>query len=271
MGIGNRNAAFAEPTAMAVALFLLAIGTVIAWWRRKRTSPSVSDFVFLLVFAPFVLVSIGVMNPYLMLLLTLTGIGIALLGRLFRDLLIAASALVCLVATAATWKLMSIANVGQIAAMDSVRSIDGVWWPYFFLVNLFWSWLYIYLRIREEKLETVGAIRGAALEGRITDVVVVAIVTVVAIAGWLTAEVSGIGGAFATSVSDLDRWLALSFLMASAWRWLMQWRKQKEDSAADGAVVGSIRISQLWIAVLAIPLGVTILLNVLRATLSLEP
>ena len=108
------------------------------------------------------------------------------------------------------------------------------------------------------------------MEGRITDVVVVAIVTVIAIAGWLTAELSGRGIGFAASASDLNRWLALSLLMASAWRWLVQWRKQKEDSAPDGGLVGSIRISQVWVAALAIPIGVTILLILLRTTLALR-
>ena len=271
LGIGNRNAMISGSSAMAVSVSLLTMATAVAWWRRKRTSTSVGDFVFLLAFVPLVLVSIGVMSPYLMLLLVVAGVVIGFLGRLLRDLLIAGSTLVCLAATVATWKLVLIANRGRGAVLDSVVSLDGVWWPYFLLLNLFWTWVYIYLRLRDEKLETVGAIRGAALEGRISDVVVVAIVSVVAIGGWLTVASSGIGGAFATSVSDFSRWLALSLLMASAWRWLVQWRKQKEDSAPEGGLVGSIRISQLWIAALAIPVSVTILLNFLRATLALRP
>ena len=257
MGIGHRTATFANS---AVSLFLLVMGTSMAWWRTKRTSPSRGDFVFLLVFAPIMLVSIGFMSPYLMLVLAITGIGITLLGRLFRDRLMAACALICLAAIAGAW------NRANHQLIGSASSVDVAWWPYFVLVNLVWSWLYIYLRVREERLETVGAIRGAALEGRITDVVVVAIVIVVSVVAWLTAEVSGIGGAFAATVSDLARWLTLSLLMGSAWRWLTQLRKQREDSAP-----GSIRTSQLWLAGIAIPMGVTILLNVLRATLSLRP
>ena len=271
MGVGNRNAAFAKSSAIAVPLFLLGTRTAISWWRRKTTSPSLADFIFLLAFAPFVLVSIGVMDPYLMLLLAICGIGIGLLGRLFGDLLMAASALVGITATAATWKLITIPTNGRIAALDSGPVPGAVSWPYFFLLNLFWGWLYIYLRVREERLETVGAIRGAALEGRITDVVVVAIATIVALAGWLTAELTGKGVGFAASASDLDRWLSLSFLMAAAWRWLVQLRRQREDSAPEGGRIGSIRISRLWIAALAIPIGVTVLLNVLRTTLSLRP
>jgi len=262
MVTGNRSAPLAESRALGVAILLLTITTTMTWWRTKRTSSSRSDFVFLLAFAPLVLVSIGFMSPYLMLVLALTGAGIALLGRLFRDRLMAASALICLAAMAGAWKL---ANY-RLEGLGSAPSVNAEWWPYFFVVNLFWSWLYIYLRVREERLETVGAIRGAALEGRITDVVVVAIVIVVSVVGWLTVEVSGIGGAFAATVSDLARWLTLSLLMGSAWRWLVQRRQQREDSAH-----GSVRISQLWLAGFAVPIGVTILLNVLRATLSLRP
>lgn len=258
MGIGNRTSTFAN---LAVSIILLMLGTTIAWWRTKRTSPSRGDVVFLVGFAPLVLVSIGFMSSYLMLLLASAAIGIALLGRLFRDLLMAASAIISLAATAWLWSRAD----HQLDGVGSAPSVAAAWFPYFLLVSLFWSWIYIFLRVREERLETVGAIRGAALEGRITDVVIVAIVTVVSVAAWLSAEVTGIGGAFAVTASDLARWLTLSLLMGSAWRWLVQRRKQREDSAP-----GSIRISQLWLAGIAIPIGATILLNVLRATLALR-
>jgi hypothetical protein len=265
MGIWNRHAMISESYVIAVPVFLLTIATAIAWWRRKRTSSSPGDIVFLLIFAPLILSALGFLKVSLMLLLLCSGIGVALLGRLLRDRLLAASTVLCLVAAGITYKLVSVTaqNQGIVPfAFMRFSGVDAAWWPYFILVHLFWSWLYIYLRLREEGLESIGTIRGAALEGRITDVVVVAIV---AIAGWLPGEVIDIHGGSAVYFSDVQRWLALSLLTASGWRWLALRRKRKENAAPEGGVIGSIRLSQVWVAALAIPISVTIMLNAVRA------
>ncbi len=265
MGIWNRHAMISESYVIAVPVFLLTIATAIAWWRRKRTSSSSGDIVFLLIFAPLILSALGFLKVSLMLLLLCSGIGVALLGRLLRDRLVAASTVLCLVAAGITYKLVSVTaqNQGIVPfAFMRFSGVDAAWWPYFILVHLFWSWLYIYLRFREEGLESIGAIRGAALEGRITDVVVVAIV---AIAGWLPGEVIDVHGGSAVYFSDVQRWLALSLLTASGWRWLTLRRKRKEDAAPEGGVIGSVRLSQLWVAALAVPIAVTIMLNAVRA------
>jgi hypothetical protein len=264
MGIWNEHAMISESYVIAVPVFLLTIATAISWWRRKRTSLSSGDMVFLFLFAPLMLAAIGFLKVSLMLLLLCAGLGVAALGRMVRDRLVAASAILCLAASAGTYKLVSVAaqNQGLVPFAYMRFSVNAAWWPYFILVHLFWSWLYIYLRLREEKLESVGAIRGAALEGRITDVVLVAIV---AIAGWLPGELIDIHGGSAVYFSDVQRWLAMSLLMASAWRLLAHWRQRRESVAPGGELVGSVRLSQLWIAALAIPISITIILNAVRA------
>jgi len=92
----------------------------------------------------------------------------------------------------------------------------------------------------------------------------VVVVGVVAIAGWIPGEVIDIHGGSAVYFSDVQRWLALSLLMASGWRWFAQWRTQRENAAPVGGFVGSVRLSQVWMLALAIPVGFTLLLNALR-------
>jgi hypothetical protein len=270
MGIWNRHAMISESYVIAVPVAMLTIATAIAWWRRRRTTYRVSDLLFLLVFAPAMLVVAGFLKVSLMLLLIAAAVGIVLLGRLYRDLWLSVSAVLCLVASAITYKLVSVAAQNQgIVPFSYMRFyVDAAWWPYFVLVHLFWSWLYIYLRLREENLRDVGGIRRAALEGRITDVVVVAIV---AVAGWAAGEIIDIHGGSAVYFSDVQRWLALALLMASAWRWLAI--RRAGNHAERGATMssrslGGIRLATLWLIVLAIPVSITMILNAVRAPLT---
>lgn len=211
------------------------IATSIAFWRRKRSSLRAEGLVFLLAFAPLMLAVTGFLKVSLMLLLLCAAFGLAALGRMLRDRLIVLSAVLCLGTSFVTWKLVSVAaqNQGLVPfAYMRYSETDAAWWPWFILAHLFWSWVDIYLRLREEKLTAIWAIRHAALERRITDVIVVAII---AIAGWLPGEVIHIHGGSAFYFSDVQRWVALPFLMASAWRWVAEWRERRRETISPGS------------------------------------
>jgi len=268
MGIWNLHAMISESYAIGIPVFLLVMATAVAYWRRKVSSPRLGDILFLLVFAPGTLVVAGFLKISLMLLLLCTGLVLLILGRLYRDRWVVASAALCVVASALTYELVSVAAQNQGLAPFAYIRFSGVntaWWPYFILVHLFWSWLYIYLRLREERLDDVGAIRQAALEGRITDVVVMA---TVAIAGFLPGELVDIHGGSAIYFSDVQRWLAIALLMASAPRWLAQVRANREAASDEKRSLGSVRLSHLWIAALIVPISITLILNVIRAPMT---
>jgi hypothetical protein len=265
MGIWNRHAMISESYVIGVPVFLLVIATTIACWRQKREPPKAGDLVFLLLFAPAMLVATGFLKVSLMLLLLFGGLGLVVLGKLYRDRWVAASAVVCIGASALTYRLVSVAAQNQgIVPFAYIRfsGVNTAWWPYFVLVHQFWSWVYIYLRLREEKLSDVGAIRRATADGRIPDVVVVAIV---AIAGFLPGELIDVHGGSAVYFSDVQRWLALPLLMASAWRWLAQRRESQVAAISSGWSIGRLRISHLWLAAIAVPISLTMLLNWGRA------
>jgi hypothetical protein len=236
----------------------------IAFWRRSKAKHRTSDYVFLFVFAPVALVVAGFLKVSTMLLLLAAGVGIGLLGRLFRDRAYALSAFIAFAVSGITYKLVSVSaqNQGVVPFAYMRAQIDPSWWPYFLLAHLFWSVAYIVLRLREEGLYTVGGLRLAALGGKITDVVVVA---VVALAGWSVGEVLDIHGGSAVYFSDVQRWLALSLIMASAWRWLSSGRAV--SSNVEGARIrwGGLRLSRVLVILLLIPLSITVLLNAMRA------
>lgn len=266
LGIWNSHALISESYVIGVPVFMLSMGTAIAYWRRKRSSLRAGDVVFLLAFAPLMLAVTGFLKVSLMLLLLVTGLGLLLLGRLYRDRWIAASAILGLATCALTYKLVFVPeNQYQGLVPFAYIRFEGVstaWWPYFILAHLFWSWVYIYLRLSEEKLADVGAIRHAAVEGRITDVIVVAIL---AIAGLLPGVLTDIHGGSAVYFSDVQRWLALALLMASAWRWLAQLRERSQSPVPVRNRIGGVRLSRLWLAALAVPIGITMILNAMRA------
>ena len=264
MGIWNRHAMISESYVIAIPVFLLVMCTAVVYWRRRRSSHRKSDVLFLLVFAPAMLAVAGFLKLSTMLLLLAAALGVALLGRLFRDRIYALSALLCIGAGGIAYKLVSVTaqNQGFVPFSYMRFYVNAAWWPYFILVHMIWSWVYVYLRLREEDVHTVGDVRRAAVQGRISDVVAVAIV---AIAGWAAGEVIDIHGGSAVYFSDVQRWLALSLLMASAWRWLAR-RRAVEDLPRRGRMtLGGVRVSKLWVAALAIPVSITMILNFARA------
>ncbi len=265
VGIWNLHALISESYVSGVPVFLLVMATSIAFWRRKRSSLRAEGLVFLFVFAPLMLSVLGFLKVSLMLLTLCAAIGLVALGRMFRERAIALSAILCVATSFVTYRLVSVAAQNQGFAPFAYMRYSGVdanWWPWFILAHLFWSWVYIYLRLREEKLTTIGAIRHAALEGRITDVVVVGII---AIAGFLPGEIVEIHGGSAIYFSDVQRWVALPLLMATAWRWLQQWRERRGESIPAGSRLGGLRVSDVWLAALIIPISFTMLLNGVRA------
>lgn len=265
MGIWNQHALISESYVIGIPVFLLVMATTVGFWRRKVSSPRPDDVVFLLVFAPAMLVALAFLKVSLMLLLLCAGFVLLLLGRLYRDRWLAASAAICVAVSVVSYKLVSVAAQNQGLVPFAYIRFSGVntkWWPYFMLIHLFWSWLYIYLRLREEKLRDVGAIRQAALEGRLTDVVVMAIV---AVAGFLPGELVDIHGGSAIYFSDVQRWVAIALLMASAPRWLSQRRADRDAPSGITLSLRSVRLSHMWLAALIVPISLTVILNVIRA------
>jgi len=139
-------------------------------------------------------------------------------------------------------------------------SVPVGWWPYFPLVHLFWSLVYVIARVREEGARTVGELFARVRERRLLDAELVA---VVALAGFIPGEILQIHGGSAFYLSDPQRWIALPLVMATAARWIGRPAADSMPASAVGA--SGIRLSRVALAILALPLLVTALRNATRA------
>src|SRR5688500_4003657 len=133
--------------------------------------------------------------------------------RLYRRPLYLAAGVISAVAFAWTYTRVSLpAHREGFAAFDFLWGyVRPAWWPFFILVHLFWSWLYIVVRLRSEGVGTLADLREAASERRIFDVEVVAVIAVLGIGPGFVMHIDG-GSAF--YFSDVQRWLALGFILS---------------------------------------------------------
>src|ERR1019366_1040415 len=162
-------------------------------------------------------VCLGFLKVSLMLLALAAFLWTVLRTRLFKDRVFIAGAVLWLIVSAITFKLVSVPAQNQgITPFAFMRySADGQWWPYFILLHLFWSWIYIAFRIREENVPTLSDLSQAVRQERLLDAEIVA---VVAICGFLPGELITIHGGSAVYFSDVQRWLAAPLVMAIAAR-----------------------------------------------------
>nr|MDQ3082094.1 hypothetical protein [Gemmatimonadota bacterium] len=219
LGVYTSNLTISESYAVAVPMALLLAGTVVIFWRgfasRLNSSAPLTrhDTVFLLAVVPLWLVSLGVTKLSLMILGFLLGIYFAVRLRLYARpaglVAIAVAAVLVLV----SYKMFAQpTHQGGVAPLDFLReNIPRAWWPFFPLLHLFWSWLYVALRLVQERVGTTGDFAAAFRERRLLDVEAVFLV---ALAGVLPGLVIHIDGGAAFYFSDVQRWLSLSLLLA---------------------------------------------------------
>jgi hypothetical protein len=169
------------------------------------------------------------------------------------------SALVALAFSLVTFKLVSNPDQNQgLVPFSFMRYYADVKaWPWFILAHFFWSWIYIALRIYEEKLPTLSDLWTAIKAGRLLDAEIVAIV---AICGFLPGELITIHGGSAIYFSDVQRWIAAPLVIASASRILRQHRER-----LSWHWIGAMPLRRVALWLIAIPIAITVVLNVSRA------
>jgi hypothetical protein len=223
MGVWTSNFLISESYTVAVPISLLILATVVLFFDRRAVDASrdnarprsIAEWLFVLVGIPVAIALLG----YLKISFMALAFGLVLYAlfrlRLYRrPLYLAAGALATLV-FAWTYNRVSLpAHREGFAAFDFLWGyVRPAWWPFFILVHLFWSWLYIIVRLRSEGVGTLADLREAASEKRILDVEVVAVIALLGIGPGLVMHIDG-GSAF--YFSDVQRWLALGFILSRA-------------------------------------------------------
>ena len=208
---------------------------------------------------PVLLVCLGFLKVSLMLLALASLLWVVLRAGLYRRRLFLIATPIAVVVSAITFKLVSVAaqNQGFVPLSFMRYNADPRWWPYFILGHLFWSWVYIVLRIREENTPILSNLFAAIRQGRLLDAEVVA---VVALCGFLPGELISIHGGSAVYFSDVQRWLAAPLVMAVLARVVAS-----RTGAGSRRGFASIRLSTVVAFCIAIPVALTIVFNVSRA------
>lgn len=263
LAVWNRHLLISESYLTGLCVFVLSAGLSVVWWFGRKENAK-GNALFMLLVVPFLLVSLGFLKVSLMLLALAALLWTVLRTGLLRTRLFLVGSIVALGVSAITFKLVSVAAQNQgIVPFNFMRYYaDGRWWPYFILGHLFWSLLYIALRVREEKLPTLSDLLAALRAGRLLDAEIVA---VVAVCGFIPGELIDIHGGSAVYFSDVQRWVAAPLVMAVAARWI--WRRVRVDLRSG---LASIRLSTVAAVLIAIPVGITILFNVGRAVRGAE-
>lgn len=259
LAIWNRHLLISESYLTGLGVFVLSCGLSVSWWFSRAESSAKSDGVFLMLVVPVLLVSLGFLKVSLMLLALAAILWTILRSRAYRQPSVVIGAALALVASAVTFKLVSVAAQNQgITPFSFMRFYaDERWWPYFILGHLLWAWLYVALRVYEERTPTLRSLFDAIRNGRLLDV---ELVVVIAVCGFLPGELITIHGGSAVYFSDVQRWVGAPLVMASATRIIAPWL-----FAVRPKGFASTRLSMVLAWLIAIPVSLTILLNVGRA------
>ena len=268
--IWNSNALISESYLIGMALLFFVMGTCVAFWRKtKAEQRNASSLLFALGFVPVAIVILGLLKISLMILAVGLAIYLAWRYGLYRRGIVIGSVIVSIVAFLCTFTLVSLPaqNTG-ISPLDFMRfnTAEG-WQQFFFLFHFLWTCVYIGVRMWEERAYDFATFKAAFRAGRLIDAEAVA---VLAILGFLPGAVFSIYGGSAVYFSDVQRWIALAFIMARLPVWSALWTTRR----APREQTPGLRLSTIMLVFVTAPFVITMLVNfghwparVLRANL----
>ena len=232
MGVWTSNLMISESYTVGIPVALLLFSTTILFWESGgdevlRNRGRFKDYLFVAIVLPAGVVALGYIKISLMILalVALLYVG-ARMGALRRWPLVLVG-LIVIMLVALTYPRVSLAAHREgIVPLDFLKGfVPLTWWPFFFLFHLFWSLLFVILRLRQEGARTLGDAAALARNGRILDVELVILIALVGVAPGLILHIDG-GSAF--YFSDVQRWLSVGLLLAGVgtllpriprWRW----------------------------------------------------
>ncbi len=249
LAIWNSNVFISESYLIAMAVFFFILGAGLAAWGKLPKA-------FLLVFLPVMLAVAGFLKISVMLLGFGLFLYLVLRLRLYRRPTVIVSLILSAVLVINTYLIVSLPaqNMG-LSPLEFMRHDAAQGWQQFFpLMHLLWTWVYVVFRTREEGLLDFGDLKLAVKARRTIDI---EILLVIAVLGFLPGELIAIHGGSAVYFSDVQRWIALSFIIARLPRWV----KAVPVTARTRTGWTGIRLSRILAVFVAIPFAVTLFVN----------
>jgi hypothetical protein len=214
LGVWTSNLVISESYAIGIGATLLLAGVTVTWYSGRQSGVRGPDWIFPGVVLPLGIIALGYLKISMMILGFAAAMYAALRLRLYRR---PAFVAVGLVFTAAfVWTLTQVSLPQHREGFQPLDFLKGfvppAWWPFFIIAQLFWSVLYLVVRMRSLGLRTLADLRSAMRDRRTLDVEIVGLV---ALLGILPGFVTHIDGGSAFYFSDIQRWLAVGLLIAA--------------------------------------------------------
>jgi hypothetical protein len=262
-----------ESYVVAVPCGLLFLATVVAFYDgaarraggRAGRVREVADTLFVLIGIPFGIAMLGYLKISVMVMGFMLAMYALVRLRLYRRPLYVIAAVLLVTLFYFTYGQVSLpAHHEGISPFDFLWSyVRPAWWPFWPIVHLLWSWLYIALRLRSEGVGTFADLKEAIAERRLLDVEAVTLVAVAGVAPGLILHIDG-GSAF--YFSDIQRWLAVGLMMSRLtvlFAAVFGEAPPKRNLKPRGFLsrLDSVSVRQLLIAFLLIPVVGSMLAN----------
>lgn len=183
----------------------------------------IGDFIFLILFLPILLTAMGMTKQSLLFLFFVGACYLSLRLKLYKNMLVVFSLIIIFVysicvSRLATYKYEGVFNIvffdhiRRFVVADKRNSL--LYWivapPAFYVVHFFWSWIYIWLRLLQEKAKSFASIINLFKVKKILDA---ELILVLCIAGALPGILLKIKGGVAAYFSDVQRWVSIAFLL----------------------------------------------------------
>jgi hypothetical protein len=221
MGVWTSNYLISESYTVAVPAALMLAATAVAFYHHSarrledvgRRQATLQEWGFYVVFLPPATIALGYLKISLMMLALPVALYVFVRLRLCSQRPAVVSAMLLVVGCFLAYNRVSLpAHHEGFVRFDFMKTyVPFLWWPFFFLVHLAWSWLYIAFRLRQVGVKTLADIATRFGDKSLLDVEVVAVVALLGIAPGLLLHIDG-GSAF--YFSDVQRWLALGLILS---------------------------------------------------------
>ena len=247
MGVWTSNLMISESYAAGLPVALLLLATTVTWWRSARR-----DWLFPALVLPVGILLLGYLKISMMILGFLAAMYAGVRKKLYRRPAFIVIGIALTAGLIYTWANVSLPEHREgIVPLDYLKGfVPPAWWPFFFLIHLFWSWVYVALRFRAEGIRTLADLRTAIGEGRILDAEIVALIAVLGVGPGLVTHIDG-GSAF--YFSDIQRWVSVGLIIATAGT-LIRMPLWTLTGRATPFSPGKIRVSTLLVALVALPM-----------------
>jgi hypothetical protein len=217
-----------ESYTLGMAILFIVGAILLYFFKRfniKDKKFRIDNFIFVVLVLPLLLGVIGVIKQPLLFLLAAVLAYLFLRLGLYKNKMLLFSSLPIIIASFIAYELVAFKYPGALKLVlfdhitrfvvaDKRNSI--FFWivlpPAFFIFHFFWSWLYAGLRLCQEKIAGFIDIKSAFRERKVIDVEILLLLCAVGVLPGILFKVrGGVTGYF----SDVQRWIALSFLLAS--------------------------------------------------------